>query len=81
MGRRRDQREGEEDEGEKRRKSEGQGKEVGREEKMGGRQTGGDERKREQKVEDVFCQAEGAIRDLTVTGVQKCALPIWATGR
>src|SRR5256886_10366581 len=24
-----------------------------------------------------FCQAEDGIRDLTVTGVQTCALPIW----
>src|SRR2546430_11040692 len=24
-----------------------------------------------------FLQAEGGIRDLTVTGVQTCALPIW----
>src|SRR5688572_31417231 len=26
-----------------------------------------------------FFQAEDGIRDLTVTGVQTCALPIWAT--
>src|SRR2546430_10393972 len=25
----------------------------------------------------LFCQAEDGIRDLTVTGVQTCALPIW----
>src|SRR2546430_10864805 len=25
-----------------------------------------------------FCQAEGGIRDLTVTGVQTCALPIYS---
>src|SRR5688572_31573416 len=33
----------------------------------------------------VFCffffQAEDGIRDLTVTGVQTCALPIWEDGR
>src|SRR2546430_9219783 len=28
-------------------------------------------------VSVVFFQAEGGIRDLTVTGVQTCALPIW----
>src|SRR2546430_2121446 len=28
-----------------------------------------------------FFQAEGGIRDLTVTGVQTCALPIWRTAR
>src|SRR2546430_12908673 len=28
-----------------------------------------------------FFQAEDGIRDLTVTGVQTCALPIWAAGR
>src|SRR2546427_4722769 len=27
-----------------------------------------------------FFQAEDGIRDLTVTGVQTCALPIWARG-
>src|SRR5256886_11686612 len=27
-----------------------------------------------------FFQAEDGIRDLTVTGVQTCALPIWAGG-
>src|SRR2546430_17049778 len=27
-----------------------------------------------------FFQAEDGIRDLTVTGVQTCALPIWSTG-
>src|SRR2546427_6485710 len=27
-----------------------------------------------------FFQAEDGIRDLTVTGVQTCALPIWYTG-
>src|SRR2546430_16141365 len=27
-----------------------------------------------------FFQAEDGIRDLTVTGVQTCALPIWLTG-
>src|SRR2546430_9252925 len=27
-----------------------------------------------------FFQAEDGIRDLTVTGVQTCALPIWAPG-
>src|SRR2546427_12167079 len=27
-----------------------------------------------------FFQAEDGIRDLTVTGVQTCALPIWAKG-
>src|SRR5256886_2745251 len=29
----------------------------------------------------VFCQAEDGIRDLTVTGVQTCALPIWRVSR
>src|SRR2546430_10258688 len=28
-----------------------------------------------------FFQAEDGIRDLTVTGVQTCALPIWITAR
>src|SRR2546430_9647159 len=28
-----------------------------------------------------FFQAEDGIRDLTVTGVQTCALPIWSSGR
>src|SRR5688572_32292502 len=28
-----------------------------------------------------FFQAEDGIRDLTVTGVQTCALPIWAADR
>src|SRR5690349_25175284 len=28
---------------------------------------------------DFFFQAEDGIRDLYVTGVQKCALPIWET--
>src|SRR5206468_10270333 len=28
---------------------------------------------------DFFFQAEDGIRDLIVTGVQTCALPIWAT--
>src|SRR2546430_3459931 len=28
-----------------------------------------------------FFQAEDGIRDLTVTGVQTCALPIWREGR
>src|SRR2546430_5159894 len=28
-----------------------------------------------------FFQAEDGIRDLTVTGVQTCALPIWRRGR
>src|SRR6266478_7835122 len=28
-----------------------------------------------------FFQAEDGIRDLTVTGVQTCALPIWIPGR
>src|SRR5206468_8483463 len=28
-----------------------------------------------------FFQAEDGIRDLIVTGVQTCALPIWACGR
>src|SRR3989475_3838795 len=28
-----------------------------------------------------FFQAEDGIRDLTVTGVQTCALPIWAAAR
>src|SRR5256886_10988462 len=28
-----------------------------------------------------FFQAEDGIRDLTVTGVQTCALPIWAHSR
>src|SRR5437867_12312147 len=28
----------------------------------------------------VFFQAEDGIRDRTVTGVQTCALPIWAVG-
>src|SRR2546430_13370017 len=28
-----------------------------------------------------FFQAEDGIRDLTVTGVQTCALPIWPLGR
>src|SRR2546430_12132416 len=28
-----------------------------------------------------FFQAEDGIRDLTVTGVQTCALPIWAIGQ
>src|SRR5256886_12719747 len=28
-----------------------------------------------------FFQAEDGIRDLTVTGVQTCALPIWSNGR
>src|SRR2546430_11758157 len=28
--------------------------------------------------DDFFFQAEDGIRDLTVTGVQTCALPIWA---
>src|SRR5256886_11167288 len=28
-----------------------------------------------------FFQAEDGIRDLTVTGVQTCALPIWGGGR
>src|SRR2546430_12163142 len=28
-----------------------------------------------------FFQAEDGIRDLTVTGVQTCALPIWTIGR
>src|SRR5256886_11394960 len=28
-----------------------------------------------------FFQAEDGIRDLTVTGVQTCALPIWVSGR
>src|SRR3712207_9026597 len=27
--------------------------------------------------DDVFCQAEDGIRDIGVTGVQTCALPIW----
>src|SRR2546430_3533564 len=27
-----------------------------------------------------FFQAEDGIRDLTVTGVQTCALPIWTSG-
>src|ERR1035437_10884421 len=26
-----------------------------------------------------FCQAEGGIRDIGVTGVQTCALPIWSS--
>src|SRR2546430_4424450 len=29
----------------------------------------------------IFFQAEDGIRDLTVTGVQTCALPIWLEGR
>src|SRR5256886_9342922 len=29
----------------------------------------------------VFMQAEAGIRNLTVTGVQTCALPIWTSGR
>src|SRR2546430_2645835 len=32
------------------------------------------------KIAEVFFQAEAAIRDLTVTGVQTCALPIWVRG-
>src|SRR5256886_12403448 len=32
----------------------------------------------EQKGEFFFFQAEDGIRDLTVTGVQTCALPIWS---
>src|SRR5690349_22902189 len=30
---------------------------------------------------DFFFQAEDGIRDLYVTGVQTCALPIWQIGR
>ena len=29
------------------------------------------------KVTNNFFQAEGGIRDIGVTGVQTCALPIW----
>src|SRR2546430_13369546 len=32
----------------------------------------------EQQCEFFFFQAEDGIRDLTVTGVQTCALPIWS---
>src|SRR2546430_13368533 len=51
---------------------------------MGGRPSGQDSRALtavRDRVRDgrLFCQAEDGIRDLTVTGVQTCALPLFAT--